>query len=118
MVLRKVKKIMNDKNIELFVYPINGYGWEENGKPIESPNNFHIKLRNGKDAIVIEKNHIFDNLRIQITQRHIKKIDLSNSIADFYIEILSENNEVFVTGYGIIGKEELVLNWVKETFKK
>ena len=75
---------MNDKNIELFVYPINGYGWEENGKPIESPNNFHIKLRNEKDVIVIEKNHIFDNLRIQITQRHIKKIDLSNSIADFY----------------------------------
>ena len=45
-------------------------------------------------------------------------MDFNKNIAVFYIEILSENNEVFVTGYAIIGKEESVLNWAKETFKK
>ena len=109
---------MNDKNTVLFVYPINGYGWEENGKPIEPPENFHIELRSEKEASVIEKNHIFENLTIQITKRHVGKIDFSKSIADFCIEILSENNEAFVTGYGIIGKEELVLNWAKETLQE
>ena len=109
---------MNDKNRVLFVYPINGYGWEEKGKPIEPPESFHIELKNEKKAVIIEKNHSLNDLKIQITKRHVGEMDFNKNIADFYIEILSENNEVFVTGYGIIGKEESVLNWAKETFKK
>lgn len=107
---------MNNKKEVLFVYPINGFGWEENNKPIEPPESFHIELKNEKEAVVIEKNHIFNNLKLQLKQRHEGKYNFTNGVADFYIEILSENNEVFITGYGIIGKEDLVLNWTKETF--
>lgn len=115
---KKLKNTMNNKNEVLFVFPINGYGWEENGKSIVPPDHFHIELKNEKEAVVIEKNHIFNDLRIQLTKRHVDKMNFNNSVADFYIEILSKNSEVFVSGYGIIGKEELVLNWVKEAFTK
>ncbi|MBO4638534.1 MAG: hypothetical protein J5710_02130 [Treponema sp.] len=102
---------------ELFVYPIYGLGWRENDNQY-LPVPFHIFKEKDGNYIIKEDNHEFNLMKIEFKKRHKGQIDFENNIGDYNLLIISEKNNESVNGYGYIGTEEKVLQYVHSIFNK